>query len=256
MNAKSLVSILLLATALLVGGCGKDSGGSSGSDGVAVSSLQGTWLGSYTYYQNPTSYVGILAVDVDANGNITAMRRGPAGGALTSMGLTGTITKQGASQFGFRLSNGTEGGFLADASGTHAGFLDDYGSFGVLQKGATTGATYTTADFVGSWSGYSLELDVNGNVVKQGASSASIDQYGNFTGTNFNGAFSGVFNLWASNSASYGYTSGMWSATGASGNVEGWVSPDKKFAAAYACTGSLKPWTSLSSCNYSAWSKN
>ena len=232
-------------------------GGGGGGDGgtpppPVVSDLAGTWAGSYEYLSSGSVHVGRLEVVVSNDGNIADIRRNG-----SSLGLTGTMQNiPGTLRYEFKLSNGTEGGFLVDASKTHAGFLDDYGSFGAVQKGgSTTGVNYAINDVLGAWSGYTIVLDSNGYVIAQGPSSATVDSFYVVTGTDYDGqGFSGDF---ASLSTTYGYFDGDWMKGNMGGYLSAYLTPDKQFSATYACDGSNLPSTApdLSYCTYSIWDK-
>jgi len=186
-----------------------------------------------------------LSVTVGGSGNITQILVDG-----TDQGTTGTITKVGANVFGVVFSDASEGGFIADASGTHAGILDDQFSFGVLQKGAGALPVYAAADIAGTWSGYGVLLDANFDVTQTFASSATIanDATRTFTGSDIGGAFSGSF-------PSDPHILGRWQGTFIQGSTPGVVSAflsvDKTFAATWACDGINFP----ADCSFSAWNR-
>jgi hypothetical protein len=211
--------------------------------------MQGTWYGAYQI--STTAYT--LGVDVNnASGNISAVRRNG-----SSLGLTGTLSKDHGNIFDFSLIGGTTGGFYADNSATHVAFLESTGQFGVLQKGATSLPTYALADLVGTWSGYTVAVDSNMTITREGPSSATValTRY-TISGNDFNGAFSGSFSPTNYN-ATYGWFDGSWSNTtaGRSGSLRAWLSADKTFAALWACDGTTGYVYALANCTYSAWRK-
>ena len=182
---------LYLIAVVFLSACGGGGGGGAAGGGptaLPVSSLQGTWYGSYQYGTSAT--VARLAVDINASGQITAVRRGGSNSTNgTSLNLTGTIQNVGGSKFRFVLSDTTTGGFLVDAAGAHAGFLDEDGSIGALQKGATVPPlAYAPNDIAGAWSGYTVALNSSMNVVTEGGSSATVAGT-SATGSDFNGTF-------------------------------------------------------------------
>jgi hypothetical protein len=235
----SLFSILFAA--LLLAACGGDDNGG----GPTVGSFQGTWRGAYEV----TGVEHEFAVVVDASGNITDVLQDN-----VSLGLTGTIAAVGGNIFSFSLSNGTNGGFMIDSSATHAGFLDEFGSFGVVQKGATSPLpTYALDDAVGSWAGYSLALDNSFNLDETSGSSATINSSHNISGSSLNTAFTGSL---TSVDSSFGKFLGTWStASSGSGNLAAWMSEDKTFVASWECQGSVSSPMTLSDCAFSIWNK-
>ena len=143
MTSQSLVKVLILVFAFFLSSCGGGGGdGSSTPAGLPLSALAGTWSGTL---EDPSEVMHALSVTVGGSGNITQILVDGTDG-----GTTGTITKVGASVFGIVFSDSSEGGFIADASGTHAGILDDQFSFGVLQKGAGALPAYMAADIAGT----------------------------------------------------------------------------------------------------------
>lgn len=246
MKSTMIVTLSLLGLAACGGGGGGGGGSSSSSSdtGPSVASLQGTWFGAYQIGAPPYT----LGVDVsNSTGSITAVRRNG-----VSQLLTGALSKDHSNIFDFTLSDGTVGGFYADNSSAHVAFLDRSGDFGVLQKGASVLPTYALGDVVGTWSGYTVALDSSMNIVREGASSATVTSRSTLSGSDFNGAFSGTFST-TNYSTTYGWYHGTWSNAGGSGSLRAWLSADKTFAALWACDGTTSNVYSLSYCTFSAW---
>jgi hypothetical protein len=251
---------LILALFLAACGGGGDGGGggtSSGSSDMPVSSLAGTWYGSYQYGAGAVPFR--LAVDVNASGGITAVRRGGTNSTNgTSANLTGTIQNVGGSKFRFVLSDTaavtTVGGFLVDSAGAHAGFLDEDGSIGALQKGATVPPLrYDFIDIAGTWSGYTVALNSSMNVVTEGGSNATVAG-STATGSDFNGTFTASIPS-GSISSTYGFYPGTWSNATGSGNLRVFLSPDKRFAAEWACQGGVTYPNNFDTCTFAIWNK-
>ncbi len=242
-NMKTTIAVILGLLGLAACGGGGGGGGGSTDTGPSVASLLGTWYGAYQY---PTT-VGTFGADVNGSGGITALRRNG-----VSQGLTGSFAKDHGNIFDFTLSDGTTGGFFADNDALHVAFLDRYGSFGVLQKGATSLPTYVDTNVVGSWSGYTVQLDSGLNITKEGSSSVTVTSGFTFTGSDIYGSFSGSFSLYSS---TYGYYAGTWSNSTGSGSMRAWLSVDKTFAAVWACQGTTSYVASISDCSFSAWRK-
>lgn len=235
MKYKTAMLAAVVASILALGGCGGGGGGSSSSTGVV---LDGSWLGtthlSGIYYK--------MAVSVDTANQISNVYRND-----SPLGLTGSITHLTDLAYRFALNVGDVGGFLIDSSATHAGFLNlANGEFGVLQRNATGLATsYALSDLNGTWSGYSVALDASGNIVNYSSSNATVTD-GNFTGTGPYGTFTGFVVL---DQATYGGYNGVYNTTG---SVRLFLSPDKTFAASWACDTGFPPY---GSCSYNSWSK-
>ncbi len=237
---------------LALGGCGGGGGGDGSSGGgVTATALSGTWVGSYhsaVYSSNAK-----LTVSVDGSNHITSIYHDN-----LNLNYTGTITHKQNLLYEFTLSDGySEGGFLVDASTSHAGFLNSYnGDFGVLQRNATGLASgYALADLQGNWSGYSVQVDSSGNVISYGTSSATVDSTGNVThGTGPFGAFTANFDT-ITGSSVYGVFAGTYNNTTNStiGNMRLYLSPDKTFAASWSCDGAYNP--PSTSCSYNSWKK-
>ncbi len=242
MTSQSLVRVLTLVFAFFLSSCGGGGDDSSMPAGLPLSALAGTWSGTL---EDLSEVMHELSVTVDGSGNITQILVDGTDG-----GTTGTITKVGANVFGVAFSDASEGGFIADASGTHAGIVDDSFNFGVLQKGAGTLPAYVAADIAGTWSGYGVMLDANFDVTQTFASSATIanDATRTFTGNDIGGAFSGSF---PSDPPILGRWQGTFIQGSTPGVVSAFLSVDKMFAATWACDGINFP----ADCSFSAWNR-
>ena len=233
MTSQSLVKVLTLVFAFFLSSCGGGGDDSSMPAGLPLSALAGTWSGTL---EDPVGIMHELSVTVDGSGNITQILVD-----TIDQGTTGTITKVGASVFGVAFSDASEGGFIADASGTHAGLLDDSFDFGVLQKGAGALPAYVSADIVGPWSGYGVMLDANFDVTQTFASSATVANDLTFTGSDIGGAFSGSF---ITDPPTLGRWIGSYTQGTDVGEIRAFLSVDKTFAATWACSnapGSVFP---------------
>lgn len=229
------------------GGAAPPSGGDAAPTGLAIANLQGTWTGAFI----EAGLIYPLKLTIDSAGNISnVFVNGVASGD------TGTTTKTGDNTFGYSLSDGTTGGFLADSAGNHVGILDDANAYGVLQKNASGFPAYIDSDIGGSWSGYSVEVDASLNLTKTYASNATvIGNTGSFTGSDANGSFSGSFYDYA---PAHGFWVGTWNSSLSSGNVFAWMSPDKTFAATWACdysSASVFDIYYVTGCTFSMWNR-
>jgi hypothetical protein len=240
-----IASNLLIASLLL--GC--TGGGDEATPvvppatGPTVAELAGTWSGAFRA-NAATVYHPQFTVTINSNGQITAITGGPVSG------LTGTVVKVRDNVFGFTLSDGTEGGFMVDAGVLHAGFLDEDGGFGALQKNAGPLVNYAASDINGTWSGYTVELDGNFDLEKYGTSNATV-AIPQATGSNFNGTFT-VVNMGLLQTGTFGYYYGTWAAASGSGPMRANLTRDKNFAASWACASSPADY---SNCSFSIWNK-
>ncbi len=248
MEYRSLSIAVTVGLAFVLAACG---GGGSGTTAPTASNLTGTWYGNYDLLGTATT----ISVVVGSGNSVTSVSIG-----AVDAGLTGSIALIQNSLYGYTLYQGTalydQGGFLVDAAAQHAGFLSSQGDFGVVEKGGAA-TTYADSDKVGTWSGYTIRLDVGGNVTGYSTSSVTVAADGSFTGTDStSGAFqSGLVNLSLSD-ATYGtYTGTFDSTVTTGGDMKVWISPDKMFAASYACVSGTTPATGLHWCNYSSWVK-
>lgn len=240
--------ITLVLLSYLLSACGGGGGGGGGAGGgpggLSVASLQGSWYGTL---EDDIGNLYTIGLTVDGAGNVTSMKIDG-----TATGDTAVITKESAKVFGMTISDGTNAGFIVDAAGTHAGFVDDTFFFAVLQKNATSLPTFARADVIGSWSGYGVTVDAGFNLDQEFASSATVDSSYNISGSDaLTGSFTGSFGPY---DTTYGRHQGSITNTNATGNVSAFLSPDKNFAATWACFG-LLPGSFPVNCSFSAWNK-
>lgn len=236
----ALVLLAILMSAC--GGGGGGGGGDPGSSGHSIASLQGSWYGVMRDSGNSFHSVQIF---IDGSGNVTSILEDG-----ISQGITGTISKASAKVFGLLLSDGTDAGFIVDAAGTHAGFLNDGFFFGVVQKGATSIPTYVATDVIGSWSGYGVTVNGDFEVVQEFSSGATVDAGYQISGSDgLSGAFTGDFQTYR---PGLGIYNGAYDNGTDTGTVVAFLSEDKTFAASYACKNGT---VSLTNCSYTAWNK-
>jgi hypothetical protein len=217
-------------------GCpgGSDPGGDGG---LAPGGLQGTWAGTI---EDPSAALGRIKVVFAGDGAMTV---------TTSEGtLSGTASRLQDNLYEFRLDDGTSGGFMLDADGKHAGFVDENFFFGVVQKNATGLPVYAGSDIAGSWSGSSVELSGSGlDLMRTYESSATVTGM-SFAGNDAHGVFAGSFQDY---DADYGrFRGGVSRPDHSVAGVAIFLSADKSFAAGYAClSGGHFP----DDCNFSLW---
>lgn len=236
--AISLSSLLLMAFGCGGGGGG---GGSDGDTGVGLDSLSGIWFGSFESVWE-SSY-DTLKFNINASGHINSIFIG----GIQYDDHTGTIAKEDDNSFSLTISDGTVGGFYVDDSAEHAVYVDEDFYFAVLEKGATSLPSYIQTDAVGSWSGFTVNVDAGLNFLIQSNSSAAVTPSFFLSGSTPAGAFSGDFLSWVE---SYGAFQGVFS--GGDGVFEMFVSPDRQFAGMWAC---IIPGTFPIDCGFSAWWK-
>lgn len=244
MKALKKIILLFVIIPLLIS-CG---GGSDGDDGGGSgTSLAGTWVGTL---EDGTGVLHSLTVTLGSNTSITSIVIDG-----TNQNMTGTITAVSSSinakLFSFVLSDTTEGGFFADPSLNYIAYVDEDFSFGVLQKEAGGLPTYTSSDIVGSWAGYSIELNSNFDISAEYFSVATVQTSGSFTDVASlpsgdlisTGAFSSYY-------PNYGKYVGNYSNTVDSGTISAFLSVDKRFSASWGCAGAFP-----TNCSFSAWVK-
>jgi hypothetical protein len=261
---KHFLFLVLAAVTLMGCGGGSDEGPvTSGGGGsptppadVTLGQLQGNWFGSF----DDTSTVRSMRLIVDATGNITTVELE---GVDTD--LTGTITKASgvARTFRFALSNSfgdpiSQGLLMADPAAAYLVFLDKYSGFGVVQKGATALPTYAKADVERSWAGDTITTNSDFTTIAQRTSSATCTST-NATTSQCNGTVSGgttraITSLtpddpkgrWIGN-----YADTVTTGTPSNGIARAYLSPDKSFAAAWACSDTSNGLAGP--CDFSSW---
>ena len=170
MKLTTLLRILALAGLLsLITACGSDD-----DSGGNTSDLTGIWFGTI---EHPSLGMQTISVSVNPDNTITGIYFN-----ASNQFLTGTITAEpstiGAKLYSFVLSDSTNGGFYADPSLNYIAYINSDGSFGVLQRGAVSSLpSYSDTDIVGNWTGYSVELDINLNLLDEYTSSATVDGF-------------------------------------------------------------------------------
>ncbi len=247
MTKYNISAVMIAASAILISGCLP---GLEPDKKDAVSALAGDWKGMY---RDDGGVFRSLTATINDTGKITAL-------TVYSMDtLTGTLKTTGDKTYSFTLSDGTEGGFMADSSGNHLGFLTEDNAWGILEKGASiqysADSNFSGDDFVGTWNGYSVELDSYMKVADRYSSRAMIYSDFSFSGSNDYGSFSGNLNYYDHGK---GYSYGTFSSSEGSGNVGLLVSPDKSFMATWACdsssSGSLEIYY-ITGCSFAIWNK-
>jgi hypothetical protein len=244
---KRILSVLCIAAALglALAGCGGESGGDSGGynpPALTPASFAGTWFGEGN---DLTSAMYTYQIDVDDTGNITAFYQNG-----TDIGVTGTIAADPASGtlFTIALSDGTLGFIMSDGTVTHLTYVDDYGTFCVLQKGAAAPLpVYAVEDVYGIWMGYSIETDVNFTPVTVGSSSVEVASDYTLSGIGLGGTFTGSI---------YDYLTpdfGLFAATSNTDSMVIHLSPDKTVAGAMVCGDS--GFVTFPACTFSIWAK-
>jgi hypothetical protein len=202
--------------------------------------LQGTWVGTI---EDPSALLGRIKVVFSGDGAMTV---------TTSEGTqAGTANHLQGNLWEYRMSDGSSGGFMLDGDGKHAGFVDENFFFGVVQKDATGLPVYGASDIAGSWSGSSVELSGPGlDLVRTYGSSATVTSGMSFAGSDAHGVFAGSFDDYNSD---YGrFRGGASRPDDSVAGVAIFLSPDKSFAAGYAClSGGNFP----DDCSFTLWHK-
>jgi hypothetical protein len=208
------IGAVFLAIVSTVAGCG---GGSN-----SVESLEGKWTGTV---ESPSGALSKLTAEFTGNGRFTVTS--PDGSA------SGTAKQEQPGIFSYKLDDGTIGGFMVDADGKHAGFVDEEFYFGVLQKDASNLPSYSPADVMGTWSGTTVELAGSAlRIERVSSSSVNVASSGSFSGSNADGSFTGSF--YDYNSA-FGRFRADASQRGSSYYVAVFLTADKSVAAGYGC---------------------
>lgn len=228
-------AVALLAT-IMMGALGCSSG--NGGGGLGVGSLEGTWFGSG---DDASGTLGTISITFDDSGEFS-------GDTTIGPAFAGTATHESGQVFSFLLSDFSEGGFITDESATHAGFVDDAFTFGVVEKGATGLSTYSESDAIGSWEGIEIETDLE--TFTTASSTVTVNPSGFFSGSSGGSPFSGTISAYSSSYGVYRF-----SGSNDSGSVFGqaYVSPDKVFMASWIC---LAFGNFPNDCSFTAWTKD
>lgn len=248
--------LAVLFLILLLAACGGGGGGGGGQAPPPAPSTvpSGTWFGTL---EDPVSVMKTFEVTTSGSA-ITQIRLNG-----TPTGQTGTITHQSGNIFSFRLNDGTDGGFLLDAARTHAAYVDELFSFGVVQLSATSLPTFVHTDLNGSWSGQAITITANFATFTAVASSASCG-VPTCTVTDSSGTTTGTFSLDNFTSTQQGTGTGTqwgrWPGAHVSnsapispnGSMRAFLSADKAFAATWACGPSI---TFPTNCKFNAWNR-
>ena len=217
--------MIMFVTLLVTGACSSDSGGG----GLSVASLEGTWFGAGRDLFN--SVYGTITVTLDGEGGLTGSE------TVTPSSFSGTYALESGQVFGFDLTDGTEGGFIANSAGTHAVFANEFGSFGVIEKDTTSfTSSYSQSEMVGSWSGIGVVTDFIDFTVVTSSATVSSDRsfsVSDSTGDTITGTI--PYSYFATDIGVYDFVSS--SSTEGSGYGEAFLSPDKSFAGTWGCTG-------------------
>jgi hypothetical protein len=246
----ALFSILLLAA------CG--GGGGGGDSAPPAPPPSGVWFGAL---EDPDSVMKTFEVTTSGLA-ITQIRING-----TPTGQTGTLTPRSGNIFSFLLNDGTDGGFFLDAARTHAAFVDELFSFGVLQLNAASLPTFVHTDLNGSWSGQAITMAANFATFTAVASSATCsvptctvtDPGGTTTATfssdNFTSNLVNEFGQPTGTGTQWGRWPGTHVSNSApiapSGSMRAFLSADKTFAATWACN----PSSALPNCKFNSWNK-
>ncbi len=223
----ALVCVVIVGV-LSILATGGSSGGGGGGGGVspAVANLAGTWFG--TLQEGNFLPIHSISVTIDGSGNLTQELIDSA-----DTGRTGTISQTSGGIFSFVLSDGTVGGFIVDASVTHAGYLDEFFNFGAVQKSATGLPDSVRTDIVGSWSGPGVAVDSAFNIVQTATSNLTVASDFSFTETNSSsGTTTGGFQT---HTPSRGFAAGNFTSSSITGVIEAFLSTGKTFLAVWMC---------------------
>lgn len=219
------------------GGGGGGSDGSDGSDG-SLASLEGTWSGTL---EESGGVVHTVAVILDNAGH---MVQGLVGG--TDNGLTAQVRHERGTIYAFTFSNGTKANFIVDSTFTHASFLVEDFNVGVVQKGATAMPSFSDMDLGATWSGQTVILDADFNVIEVFNSSATVASDLSFSGSDsLGGTFDGTLGSIGFRGRAIGT---FHNSDGDSGDVHVFLTADKSFAGSWACSSPFP-----AGCSFTAW---
>lgn len=267
--------LLLIASFGLLVGCGSDDDDVSGNPGtnpsddppvadVSLEQLAGTWFGTF----DDTSSVRTFEFTVDEAGVMSAIRLE---GSPTN--LSGSITKATEVGRAFRFSvasNGNEianGMMMVDPAGTYMLYVDRHASFGALQKGATELPDYALGDIDASWTGDAVTTPTGFGTLSQTPTSAqcaptdpATDPPTSRCSVTVGGTERVVSNLRMDHDRGRfigSFTDDPQAPPGARAVMRAYLSPDKNFAAVWACDDFVEFGRDkqTENCDFSAWTR-
>ena len=226
-----VVPCAALVAIVLCAGCGDDDG---------VVDLSGTWFGAI---ENPNVPLALGTVQMEVSGDqvMTVVSSG------IDRNVVGTIefVRGRFHRIGFiDLVNGDEwnAGLIVSGDGAHAVLLDDVFNIGPIERDATSLPVYSLSDFDMTASGVVVTLTDDFEVNETGGSRVTCSNRPNIptcAGTDIFGEFNATFSVV---DGSFGRWIGTFNRTGgdaAAGTDDSTttvlLSPDRRFAAGWAC---------------------
>ena len=232
-----------LCLAALLAACG------GGGDGDASPRGQ-QWSGTL---EDAAFDLFAVAVWIDGS-DITEVREdGVRTGVIGTVGPLAGLVRQYTVNDGVDAINGV---FLVSSAGTHMAFADEGLNFGVLQRGAASLSVYGYENLAGAWSGRSVETDFAGSISEVTSSATCSTPAATLTCTiTITGGVTLIADfLSADFDSGFGRWQGVFTGPASStGSINAFLSPDKTFAAAWACLDPDQTWPD--DCIYSAWQR-
>lgn len=256
-----LLASIMMLIGLYVTGCGggSESSGAQASTtpettetsfspeptNVSIDQLTGRWYG--TEEDVSDNSLGTIALTVSSSRITYVTVDGE------EQGLTGTVSKveDQLQQFTFVLSDGTRGGFYVDNTASHAIFLDDELSFGVIEKHAASIPPLEDVNAIdGKWSGSEVSLDSNFDVSK--VVSAQVDcTVPDCTISNGENTSMVSIQKWSANNHYYSGT--FADSDGTSGDLHILTTADNSFAGSLSCSST--DFVFPTSCRFGVWQR-
>jgi len=238
----------------IIGAIAACSGGSDSpaSTPVPPPDLTGEYYGAY--YNALTGGVVELSMSISGN-KITAIDGQDLSPSITINhgGIRG-VTYTGVND------NGDVGGLTVSSDGKYLAYVvsdgvSDYSEVAILEKGASSYASFNQQSFMGSWSGLQYKLNADMDIVGFGNGNTSTAADGSFTGHGADGTYNSTVNVTLD--ASYGnlgFATASMSTTAATGlDVKTLLSPDGKAAATWVCASGS---SAFSTCGFSMLEKS
>jgi hypothetical protein len=243
MRVKCLIFVLTAVISLGMIACG----GGGGGGGTSYPELAGTWTGVWEQHWDgfdPVQIQYTVKMTIDSKGrNITSVLEDG-----FDLGITGKITRDSSQVYTVEWDDGAWGGFLVEEGNAHFAYLDDFFYVGIFQKGDLKLPAYQLSDYVGTWTGYSVLVDENMDIVMDGDTVINVDNEDNVFGTTLMGAIA------ASVQGFVDPVRGVIEGGDPGGNffVHIFLSVDKMFTASYACPSTYEDYYD---CEFGGWAK-
>ena len=234
MRVRTAVVLLVMVISLGMISCG------GGGGGTSFPELAGTWFG---VWEDHPGEAFTVEMTINSKGQVTSVLENG-----SDIELTGSVSKDSSQVYSVEWDDGSFGGFLIDPTNAHFAYLDEFFFVGIFQKDASALPVFTEPNYEGTWSGYSVWVDTDMNIVNEADTVITVDSQSEVIGTTVAGAFSGTILGW------FDKTRGVASGENTAGDIffHIFLSVDKQFATTFSCPDD---YVDFDDCEFGGWSK-